>query len=76
MRDTIIGIGGVGGELLMAKGDVVDAMPLTGVDERVVGVPALPEDLGDAFVLQACGNVHGTVHGMFLLLGLLIAALG
>ena len=62
MRHAIVGVCGVRCELLMTKGDVVDAVLLAGVDERVVGVPALSKDLGDAFVLEARGDKHGTVH--------------
>ena len=69
MRDPIVGIGRVCGKLLMTKGDIVDSVLLAGVDESVVGVSALPEDFGDAFILQASGDKHGTVHEWFLLLG-------
>jgi hypothetical protein len=49
-------------ELFMAKRDIIDAQPVARIDERVVGVPALPKYFCDAFVLQALRDEHCPSH--------------
>ncbi len=53
LRQPGVGVGGVGRLLFMPEGDILDTVPLARVDQRIVGVAALPEDLLDAFFLQA-----------------------
>lgn len=65
--DAVIGVGGMGGLLLMAEGYIFDAMPKARIDQAVIGMSALTEHLGHADLLEAGGDVHGTIHAGILL---------
>ena len=52
VRDAEIGVGRVRGLLLVPERHVFDAELVAGIDQRVVGVAALAEHLGHAFLLR------------------------
>ena len=63
-----VAIGGMRGLLLMAERNVFDPQFVAGVDDAVVGVSALAEDFGYAFLLEAFANEHGSGQYVFLLM--------
>jgi hypothetical protein len=60
--DTEIGVRGMRGHLFVAERHVFNSEPVAGIDERVIRVPALSKNLGDAFLPEALGHEHRAGH--------------